>query len=105
MELHAKLVRAQLNFFKPFVASLSLETTRKGQDKLALSEYDDIAKLDLSMLTEIKRSDKGGVELKLLDRTKILAQLAQLCEGDERSAAARQLLKALDEEREADDGA
>ena len=34
MELHAKLVRAQLNFFKPFVASLSLETTRKGQDKL-----------------------------------------------------------------------
>ena len=73
--------------------------------KLALSEYDDIAKLDFSMLTEIKRSDKGGVELKLLDRTKILAQLAQLCEGDERSAAARQLLKALDEEREADDGA
>ena len=73
--------------------------------KLALSEYDDIAKLDLSMLTEIKRSDKGGVELKLLDRTKILAQLAQLCEGDERSAAARQLLKALDEEHEADDGA
>ena len=70
-----------------------------------LSWYDDIAKLDLSMLTEIKRSDKGGVELKLLDRTKILAQLAQLCEGDERSAAARQLLKALDEEREADDGA
>ena len=45
------------------------------------------------------------MELKLLDRTKILAQLAQLCEGDERSAAARQLLKALDEEREADDGA
>ena len=42
--------------------------------KLALSEYDDIAKLDLSMLTEIKRSDKGGVELKLLDRTKILAR-------------------------------
>lgn len=72
--------------------------------KLALSEYDDIAKLDLSMLTEIKRSDKGGVELKLLDRTKILAQLAQLCEGDERSAAARQLLKALDEECVAKDG-
>ena len=73
--------------------------------KLAMCEDVDIEKLDLSMLTEIKRSDKGGVELKLLDRTKILAQLAQLCEGDERSAAARQLLKALDEEREADDGA
>ncbi len=34
MELHAKLVRAQLNFFKPFVSNLSLEATRKGQDKL-----------------------------------------------------------------------
>lgn len=34
MELHAKLVRAQLNFFKPFVANCSLDVTRKGQDKL-----------------------------------------------------------------------
>ena len=34
MELHAKLVRSQLNFFKPFVANCSLEVTRKGQDKL-----------------------------------------------------------------------
>ncbi len=34
MELHAGMVRAQLNFFKPFVESCSLETTRKGQDKL-----------------------------------------------------------------------
>ena len=34
MELSAKLVRAQLHFFKPFVANCSLETTRRGQDKL-----------------------------------------------------------------------
>ena len=61
--------------------------------KLALSEYDDIAKLDLSMLTEIKRSDKGGVELKLLDRTKILAQLAQLCEGAVRQLPQLSLLR------------
>ncbi len=75
--------------------------------KLALSEYEDIAKLDLSMLTEIKRSDKGGVELKLLDRTKILAQLAQLCDDEERSQTARQLLRALeqDEDEDADDDA
>ena len=38
MELHAKLVRAQLNFFKPFVANCSLEVTRKGQDKLGDSQ-------------------------------------------------------------------
>ena len=34
MGLSAKLVRSQLNFFKPFVANWSLEVTRKGQDKL-----------------------------------------------------------------------
>ena len=34
MELSAKLVRSQLNFFKRFVAGCSLEVTRKGQDKL-----------------------------------------------------------------------
>ncbi len=34
MGLPAKLIRSQLNFFKPFVANCSLEATRKGQDKL-----------------------------------------------------------------------
>ncbi len=34
MGLSAKLIRSQLNFFKPFVANCSLEVTRKGQDKL-----------------------------------------------------------------------
>lgn len=34
MGFPAKLIRSQLNFFKPFVAKCTLETTRKGQDKL-----------------------------------------------------------------------
>ena len=34
MELHAKLVRSQLNFFKPLAENCSLELTRRGQDKL-----------------------------------------------------------------------
>ena len=34
MGLPAKLVRSQLNFFKPFVKSCSLQVTRRGQDKL-----------------------------------------------------------------------
>ena len=51
MELHAKLVRSQLSFFKPFVAGLSLEATRKGQDKLgelmtALQAADRAKKLE-----------------------------------------------------------
>lgn len=31
MELHAKLVRSQLNFFKPLAENCSLELTRKGR--------------------------------------------------------------------------
>ena len=51
--------------------------------KLALCEDVDIETLDLSMLTEIKRSDKGTVAVKLLDRTKVLEQLAQMADdGD-----------------------
>lgn len=34
MGLPAKLVHSQLNFFKPLVANCSLETIRRGQDKL-----------------------------------------------------------------------
>ncbi|MBQ9147942.1 MAG: alpha/beta hydrolase [Oscillospiraceae bacterium] len=34
MGLSAKTIRAQLNFFKPFMTGLSLETTRKGQAKI-----------------------------------------------------------------------
>lgn len=34
MALPAKLVRSQLQFFKPLVSNLSLESIRKGQDKL-----------------------------------------------------------------------
>ena len=33
MELHAKLVRSQLNFFKPLAENCSLELTRKGSSK------------------------------------------------------------------------
>jgi len=45
--------------------------------RLALEEVQDLKKLDLSLLSEIKRSDKGMVEIKLIDRLKALEQLAQ----------------------------
>ena len=61
--------------------------------KLALCEDVDIETLDLSMLTEIKRSDKGTVEVKLLDRTKVLEQLAQMADdGDEKAEEFLQVL-------------
>ncbi len=54
--------------------------------KLVMREDVDIGKLDLSLLKEIKRSDKG-VEIKLLDRMQILAELARIT-LDETDAAA-----------------
>ena len=34
--------------------------------------------LDLSLLSEVKRNDKGAVEIRLIDRLRALEQLAQL---------------------------
>lgn len=69
--------------------------------KLALCEDVDIEKLDLSMLTEIKRSEKGTVEIKLLDRTKVLDQLAALAQSDEDGT--QRFLQALAQEMESQD--
>ena len=45
--------------------------------RLALEEMPDLKGLDPSLLSEIKRSEKGMVEIKLIDRLKALEQLAQ----------------------------
>ena len=50
--------------------------------RLVLGEKVDIKSLDLAMLTEIKRNEKGSVEIKLADRTKALEQLAALAESE-----------------------
>lgn len=61
--------------------------------KLALCEDVDIESLDLSLLTEIRRSERGVVEVKLLDRTKVLEQLSRMADdGDEK---AEEFLQAL----------
>ena len=50
--------------------------------RLALEELPDLKGLDLSLLSEIKRSDKGMVEIRLIDRVKILERLAQAMEDE-----------------------
>lgn len=45
--------------------------------KLALEENLCLENLDLSLLSEVKRNDKGTVEIKLIDRLRALEQLAQ----------------------------
>ena len=46
--------------------------------RLALEDDPMLDRLDLSLLSEVKRNDKGTVEIKLIDRLRALEQLAQL---------------------------
>ncbi len=53
--------------------------------KLILEGPGELDGLDLSLLSELKRNDKGTVEIKLVDRLQALEQLAQLAQdgGDD----------------------
>ena len=44
--------------------------------RLALEDDPQLGKLDLSLLSEVKRNEKGTVEIKLIDRLRALEQLA-----------------------------
>lgn len=46
--------------------------------RLVLEEMPDLGQLDLSLLSEVKRNEKGTVEVKLVDRLRILEQLERL---------------------------
>ena len=61
--------------------------------RLALEELPDLKGLDLSLLSEIKRSDKGMVEIRLIDRGKVLERLAQAMEDE--GDGVGELLRAL----------
>ena len=56
--------------------------------RLALEDQPSLDQLDLSLLSEVKRNDKGTVEIKLIDRLRALEQLAEVAEeeGDEMDA-------------------
>lgn len=45
--------------------------------RLALEDTPPLEQLDLSLLSEVKRNEKGTVEIKLVDRLQALEQLAQ----------------------------
>ena len=66
--------------------------------RLALEDDPQLGKLDLSLLSEVKRNDKGTVEIKLIDRLKALEQLAEAT-GDD-SSQAEEFLRSLVPEQE-----
>ena len=50
--------------------------------RLALEDDPSLDRLDLSLLSEVKRNDKGTVEIKLIDRLRALEQLALVAEEE-----------------------
>ena len=66
--------------------------------KLVMSSDPPMDKLDLSLLSEVKRSEKGAVEVRLFDRLRALEQLALLAQ--ENGQDLEQFLKALQPEAE-----
>lgn len=54
--------------------------------RLALEEMPELEKLDLSLLSEIRRNEKGMVEIKLIDRLRVLEHLAQAASGERNEA-------------------
>ena len=66
--------------------------------RLALEDDPRLDKLDLSLLSEVKRNDKGTVEIKLIDRLRALEQLALVAE--EERTDFESFLQALQEEKQ-----
>ena len=66
--------------------------------RLILQEDTSLNKLDLSLLSEVKRNEKGTVEVKLVDRLKALEQLAAMVGTDTGQAEA--FLRSLMPEQE-----
>ena len=51
--------------------------------RLALEDDPMLDRLDLSLLSEVKRNEKGTVEIKLIDRLRALEQLAQVAQEND----------------------
>ena len=51
--------------------------------RLALENDPSLGRLDLSLLSEVKRNEKGTVEIKLIDRLRALEQLAQVAQEND----------------------
>ncbi|MBQ3193671.1 MAG: terminase small subunit [Oscillospiraceae bacterium] len=55
--------------------------------KLAVEESPELDGLDLSLLSEVRRNEKGMVEVKLIDRLKVLEQLSKVIGEEENQMA------------------
>ena len=64
--------------------------------RLVLEDAPDLKQLDLSLLSEVKRNEKGTVEIRLIDRLQVLELLASVAE--ENSSGLDAFLQAMQED-------
>ena len=84
------------------VARLAELAFGRANDAVALAlsperERMDVAGLDLSAVSEFKVTDKGGVEIRFLDRGKALETLCSLLDRQDGSAGAEAFFQALEQ--------
>lgn len=66
--------------------------------RLVLEEQPELGSLDLSLLSEVRRNDKGTVEIRLIDRLQALEQLAALTETE--NSGMEEFLRAMEGEQQ-----
>ena len=66
--------------------------------RLVLEEQPELDSLDLSLLSEVRRNDKGTVEIRLIDRLQALEQLAALTETE--NSGMEEFLRAMEGEQQ-----
>lgn len=66
--------------------------------RLVLEEQPELDSLDLSLLSEVRRNDKGTVEIRLIDRLQALEQLAALTEAE--NSGMEEFLRAMEGEQQ-----
>ena len=82
VEKHRNFVQAYLQCFDAAEA-VSVLCVR-----LVLEDDPPIGELDLTLLSEVKRSEKGAIEVRLADRIRALEELLQAGAADDGAAAA-----------------
>lgn len=92
VEKHRNFVQAYLQCFD---AAEAARRAQCGADALArpavrlvLEDDPPIGELDLTLLSEVKRSEKGAIEVRLADRIRALEELLQAGAADDGAAAA-----------------
>ena len=75
---------------RPAVRRLAQIAFGRANDcvRLVLEDDPPIGELDLTLLSEVKRSEKGAIEVRLADRIRALEELLQAGAADDGAAAA-----------------